>query len=236
MAVKSVDFGSKTGYDSVVNTYLILSWAFFLVSVICALMITSVKSPLTRKYRKILISTAFSGMILGVATWSMPLILRKVNPVQSRKIPLEKLPFTNWEEPMENPVVALESAEEMAWMKNLPENTKARFKFKLKITNDLSQPLVVHDNQFIYLDQDGNLRGFDPYTGLNHWTIETRLQTIVEMVIAPKRLFLIDTPKNENIRISCIDLQNPSILWQRIIPESKDASAIFDFENQRKHE
>ncbi len=232
MAVKSVDFGSKTGYDSVVNTYLILSWAFFLVSVICALMITSVKSPLTRKYRKILISTAFSGMILGVATWSMPLILRKVNPVQSRKIPLENLPVTNWEEPLENPVVALESAEEMAWMKNLPENGKARFKFKLKLTNDFSQPLIVQDNQFIYLDHDGNLRGFDPYNGLNHWTIETRLQTIVEMVIAPKRLFLIDTPKNESIRISCIDLQSPSILWQRIIPESKEASAIFDFENQ----
>ena len=214
------------------NTYLILSWAFFLVSVICALMITSVKNPLTRKYRKILISTAFSGIILGVATWSMPLILRKVNPIQSKKVPLEKLPITAWEEPLENPMTTFDSSEEMAWLKKIPESVKTKFKYKLKLANDFKSPITILENVFIYLDQDGNIRGFDPYNGLNHWTIVTHVETVVEMVVGQKRLFLIDTLKNENIRISCIDLQSPSILWQRVIPESKDASAIFDFETQ----
>jgi hypothetical protein len=236
MAAKCVDFGLKTGYDFGVNTYLILSWAFFLISVICALMITSVKSPLTRKYRKILISTAFSGMILGVATWSMPLILRQVNPIQSKKVPLEKLPITVWEEPIENPITSLENSDEMAWLKKMPEPGKTRFKYKLKLSQDIAKPIIIQDNVFIYLDPEGNLRGFDPYTGFNHWSIQTGIEagkeTIVQQVTSSKRLFLLDVQKSENIRISCIDLQSPSILWQRVIPESRDASAVFDFETQ----
>ena len=196
-------------------------------------MITSVKNPLTRKYRKILISTAFSGIILGVATWSMPLILRKVNPIQSKKIPLEKLPITSWEEPIENPITVLDDANEMSWLKKIPEERKIRFKFKLKLDRDFKKTIAIEEKQFIYSDRDGNLRGFDPYTGLNHWVIQSNIGKVIDQVIAQKRLFLIDTTKNdEDIRVSCIDLQNPSILWQRIIPESKEASAIFDFETQ----
>lgn len=196
-------------------------------------MITSVKKPLTRKYRKILISTAFSGMILGVATWSMPLILRKVNPIQSKKIPLEKLPITAWEEPIENPVTNLESPDEMAWLKRIPEERKLRFKFKLKLDLDFKNMIAAEEKMFMYKDQDGNLRGFDPYTGLNHWVIRAKIGKILDQVISQKRLYLLDTlNQDEDIRVSCIDLQTPSILWQRIIPEGKDASAIFDFETQ----
>jgi len=215
------------------NTYLVLSWAFFLISVICALMITSVKHPLTRKYRKILISTAISGMVLGVATWFMPLLLRKVNPVQSKKIAMEQLPITSWEEPVENPVTTLDpSYDEMNWLQKLPEDTKIRFKFKLKFEKDFKKLITIQENQFVYLDQDGDLRGFDPYSGLNHWLIHVGIKKIITQVLGQKRLFLIDSPKSETMRISCIDLASPSILWQRIIPESKDGAAIFDFETQ----
>ena len=219
------------------NTYLVLSWAFFLISVICALMITSVKHPLTRKYRKVLISTAVSGIILGVATWFMPLLLRKVNPVQSKKIAMEQLPITSWEEPLENPITALDpSYDEMSWLKKVPDgqskNQKLRFKFKLKLENDFQRMITIQENQFVYLDHDGDLRGFDPYTAFNHWKIHIGIKKIIAQVLGQKRLFLIDSPKNENLRISCIDLLTPSILWQRIIPESKEGAAVFDFETQ----
>ncbi len=216
-----------------VNTYLILSWAFFLVSVICALMITSVKHPITRKYRKILISTAVSGMILGVGTWFMPLVLRKVNPIQSKKIALDHLPITAWEEPVENPITILDPTfDEMAWMKKVPEDKKFKFKFKLRLENDFQKLLTIQENEFVYLDQDGNIRGFDPYSALNHWKIKTNIKSIISQVVGQKRLFLIDSPKNENLRVSCIDLQTPSVLWQRMIPESKEGAAVFDFETQ----
>ncbi len=172
-------------------------------------------------------------MILGVATWSMPLILRKVNPVQSKKVPLEQLPITSWEEPIENPVTTLENPDEMDWLKRIPEERKLRFKFKLKLDRDFKKAIAIEEKLFLYLDQDGNLSGFDPYTGLNHWVIRAKIGKIVDQVIAQKRLYLIETaPQDEDIRISCIDLQTPSILWQRIIPDGKDASAIFDFETQ----
>jgi len=212
---------------------LVLSWAFFLVSVICALMITSVKHPLTRKYRKVLISTAVSGMVLGVATWFMPLLLRKVNPVQSKKIAMEQLPVTAWEEPLENPITSLDpNYDEMSWLKKVPENHKIRFKFKLKLERDFQKLITIQENQFVYLDQEGDLRGFDPYTALNHWKIHLGIRKIISQVVGQKRLFLIDAPKNESLRISCIDLLTPSILWQRIIPESKEGAAVFDFETQ----
>lgn len=171
-------------------------------------------------------------MILGVATWFMPLLLRKVNPIQSKKVALEQLPITAWEEPIENPVTTLDPAyDEMSWMKKTPEDKKLRFKFKLKLENDFKKLITVQEN-FVYLDQDGNLRGFDPYTGLNHWKINISIRKIISQVVGQNRLFLVDSPKNENLRISCIDLQNPSILWQRIIPESKEGAVVFDFETQ----
>ena len=196
-------------------------------------MITSVKHPLTRKYRKVLISTAVSGMLLGVGTWFMPLLLRNMNPVQSKKIALEKLPMTTWEEPIENPITVLDpNYDEMNWLKKVPQDKKLHFKFKLKLVNDFQKIITIQENEFVYLDHDGNLRGFDPYTALNHWKIHINIKKIISQVVGQKRLFLIDSPKNENLRISCIDLQSPSILWQRIIPESKEGSAVFDFETQ----
>jgi len=196
-------------------------------------MITSVKLPLTRKYRKVLISTAVSGMILGVATWFMPLLLRKVNPVQSKKIAMEQLPITSWEEPLDNPITTLDTNyDEMSWLKKIPDSQKIKFKFKLRLENDFKKLITIQENQFVYLDQDGDLRGFDPYTALNHWKIHIGIKKIITQVVGQKRLFLIDAPKNEMLRISCIDLLTPSILWQRMIPESKEGAAVFDFETQ----
>lgn len=172
-------------------------------------------------------------MILGVATWFMPLLLREVNPIQSKKVPLEQLPITSWEEPVENPVTTLDANyDEMSWLKKVPEDKKFRFKYKLKLEDDFQKVIAIEENELVYLDQDGNLRGFDPYTALNHWKIELNVKRIISKVVGQKRLFLVDSPKNENLRISCIDLQTPSILWQRIIPESKEGSAVFDFETQ----
>jgi len=156
-----------------------------------------------------------------------------VNPIQSKKVALEKLPMTTWEEPLENPITVLDTAnDEMSWLKKVPEDKKFHFKFKLKLVNDFQKIITIQENEFVYLDHDGNLRGFDPYTALNHWKIHINIKKIISQVVGQKRLFLIDSPKNENLRISCIDLQSPSILWQRIIPESKEGAAVFDFETQ----
>ena len=195
-------------------------------------MITSVKHPLTRKYRQMVISTAVSAMILGVATWFMPLLLRKINPVQSKKVALEQLPITAWEEPLENPITILDAEHEMSWLSNVPEQNRVRFKFKVKLESDFKKMITVQENEFVYLDQNGDLRGFDPYSALNHWKINLSIKHVIDQVVGQKRLFLLDSPNNEDLRVSCIDLQSPSILWQRLIPETKEGAVTFDFETQ----
>jgi hypothetical protein len=192
-----------------ISFFSVLTWSFYLIAVLCALILTNYASPLTRKYRKSLIAVAVSSMILGTLSWSSPFVT------------------TQWEEPMSNPETEL-SDDEIGWSKNLPY----RFKFKLKFAEDFKQAIAVEGNELVYMDESGNLRGFNAYTGLNHWHISVHAGAILGQVFNEHKLYLLDGTHSNQLRISCFDIATPSLLWQRVIPNSKDGAISFDTDSQ----
>lgn len=209
-----------------ISFFSILSWGFFLVAVICALVLTNIRSQLVRRYRAMLISVAVSSMILGMVTWATPLFMRRWNPDQSRLTSIDRLTVTQWVEPVSNPETSLLD-DEINWVKNIP----FRFKYKLNFNFDFSRVIAIQDSMMVILDHQGTLRGFNAYTGLNHWAIELRAQNVVSQIQVQKKLFLLDAT-SDALRVTCLDLQNPSVLWQRTIPNAKDGTLSFDLDSQ----
>ncbi len=151
----------------------------------------------------------------------------RVNPDQSRLTPIEQLVRTEWIEPVSNPELEL-PPDEIDWTKNLPY----RFKFKLQLTEDFKTAISVQGNTIAYLDQDGTLRGFNAYSGLNHFSIPMKATVVLGQIEAQKKLYLLDRTSTGALRVSCLDLASPSLLWQRLIPGSKDGALSFDSESQ----
>jgi hypothetical protein len=209
-----------------VNTFSILSWAFFLVAVVSAIVLTTISTPLLRRYRKILISIVVSCILLGSATWIAPIAMRRFNPDQSRLMSLDQLVLTQWVEPNTNPETTLPE-DEIAWTKSLDYH----FKFKLSFEFEISKIVSIFESTVVLLDQGGTLRGFDAYSGFNHWSIDLRATSLVAKLQQDKKLYLVDRYQ-ESLRVSCFDLINPSLLWQRTIPNSKDGDMSFDVFSQ----
>ena len=213
------------------STFSILSWCFFLVAAVTAIILTSLSSPLIRRYRGTLLSLFVSSILLGSLAWVTPMIMRRVNPDQSRLTPLDQLTMTQWVEPVSNPESELPAelpADEISWLKKI----SYRFRFKLGFTFDFQKIITIQDSTIVVLDKVGTLRGFNAYTGINHWSIDLKATHYMDQVQMEKRLFLLDRPQSDTIRITCLDLQNPSVLWQRTIPNSKEGDLSFNVDSQ----
>jgi outer membrane protein assembly factor BamB len=189
--------------------------------------LTNLRSPLVRKYRRTLISVAISGMILGMVTWATPFFMRRLNPDQSRLTSIDRLSITHWDEPVSNPDSNL-ADDEIDWLKNIPY----KFKYKLNFDFEFKQAITIYESTLVLLDQKGNLRGFNAYTGLNHWSIALGIRKVVSQFQVQKKLYLLDYTQSDALRVSCLDLQNPSVLWQRTIPNSKEGEISFDLDAQ----
>ncbi len=168
-----------------------------------------------------------SGLFLGTTTWLAPIAMRKWNPDQSHLTPLDQLTLTEWVEPVNNPETEL-VADEIGWLKELPY----RFRYKLKFNYDVQRILTTQDRTLVLLDQKGSLHGFDTYSGLNHWQINLKAFDVVHFVQVEKNFFLLDRSRPDTLRVSCIDLHSPAVLWQRTIPNSKDGQLSFVFDTQ----
>jgi hypothetical protein len=204
----------------------LLIWSFYFIAVLCALILTNYASPMTRKYRKSLIAVGVSSIILGSLSWSSPYFMSKVNPSQSRLVPIDALVTTQWEEPVSNPDTDL-PADEISWTKSLPYH----FKYKVQFPESFRQAVAAEGSNLSYLDGAGNLRGFNAYTGLNHWHIPLRAVHVLAQLMADHKLYLLDDT-HANLKVSCIDLVNPSLLWQRTIPNSKEGALSYDPDSQ----
>ena len=180
-----------------------------------------------RKYRRMLIAVGLSSLLLGTLSWSTPFFLSRWNPDQSRLTPIDELVTAEWIEPVSNPQTEL-PPDEIAWTKDLPY----RFKFKLKLAYELDRAIAVEGNEVVLLDQTGNLHGFNAYTGLNHWSIPVHASAIIGQIVLQKKLYLLDHHRLGGLRISCFDLVSPSLLWQRIVPGSKDGAISSDSDSQ----
>ena len=213
-----------------ISFFSILSWSFFLVAAICALILTNLKAPLIRKYRSTLISVALSSLVLGSVGSVTPFFLRKLNPDQSRLTAIDQLPLTQWVEPISNPEVALKEEDETAWLKN----TTFRFKYKLEFSPFQFQHVVrIHENNIVILDQKGVLRGFNAYSAINHWSIDLQIHKMLSSLQVGSKFFILDRMQSLDVlRLTCVDLQNPSVLWQRIIPNSKEGELSYNSEAQ----
>ncbi|MBU6153385.1 MAG: hypothetical protein KGP28_03690 [Bdellovibrionales bacterium] len=210
-----------------ISFFSVLAWSFFFIAAVCAILLTSLRSPLLRKYRKSLIAVASSSMILGLAIWSLPLFLSRLSPDQSRLTPIEDLVRTEWIEPMSNPETELPD-EEISWAKGLGY----QFKYKLKLGYDLQRVLTSSPEALVLLDQEGNLHGFHAYTGLNHWVLRLRLNQLLDLSLDGKKLYLLERTSLGVLRISCVDYLNPALLWTRTIPRSREGAMVLDPETQ----
>lgn len=214
-----------------ISFFSILSWSFFLIAVICAIILTNFHHPVVRKYRSTLLSVAFSGLALGAASWSTPFLLRKMNPDQSRLTPIDQLTITQWAEPVMNPVTSESdvTSDEVAWASKLGY----KFRFKMTFPFEFSRLIAVHESTLVLLDSAGALRGFNAYTGLNHWQIDLGISQFLRKVQFEKKLFLLEhSAALDAIRVTCLDLSSASVLWQRLIPNSRDGDLQFDADNQ----
>jgi len=220
-----------------ISFFSILSWSFFFIAAVGAILLTSLRSPLLRRYRGALIAVSTSSMILGVAIWSIPFFLSRLNPDQSRLTPIDQLVTTEWIEPLSNPQVEVATdqasqeaitKDEVGWATSLGY----QFKYKLRLGYELKQALVADSESLVLLDQAGNLHGFRAYTGLNHWQIRLRLNQLLDQVQDSRKLYLLERTSLDSIRISCLDFTNPALLWQRTIPRSKEGSIALDPETQ----
>jgi hypothetical protein len=71
--------------------FSILTGCFFLIAAVCAILLTTLRGPLLRRYRRLMIGTASSCIFLGAVSWSFPFFLSRVNPDQSRLTPIDEL-------------------------------------------------------------------------------------------------------------------------------------------------
>ncbi len=211
-----------------ISFFSVLSWSFFLTSVVGALILTTLHAPLVRKYRSTIISVTLSCIFLGLVSGTTPFLLKKLNPDESRLVPIEQLVSTLWSEPLENPLNEL-SAEETAWTENYP----ARFRYKLHLPFSFKRWITAYEHYLVMMDEAGAIRGFDAYSGLNHWSIPMQISDLLAVDHEQKRLFLLDHfSRHDLIRMTCIDLQTPSVVWQRTIPGTGTGGMIFDFNSQ----
>jgi hypothetical protein len=210
-----------------ISFFSILTWGFFYIAVLCAITLTAFRSPKIRRYRQSLIAIATSSILLGTISWSVPFFMSRLNPDQSRLTAIESLTPTEWIEPVSNPETELQE-DEIAWTKQLPY----KFKYKLKFNYEFKKALAVESSNIVLLDTSGNIHGFNSYTGLNHWVIALHTHQVLGQVQNQKKLYIVDHTSLDSLRISSIDLQNPSLLWQRNIPNSKEGSIHFDIETQ----
>jgi outer membrane protein assembly factor BamB len=210
-----------------ISFFSALTWGFFFIAAVCAILLTTLRSPLLRRYRRALIATATSAILLGVVSWSLPVFLSRLNPDQSRLTPIDQLITTEWIEPVSNPEIEV-SEEEISWAKPLGY----QFKYKLRLGYELQKALVSGAESLVLLDQKGNLHGFNAYSGLNHWLIPLRLNQLLDTARDSKKLYLLERTSLDAIRVSCIDFINPALLWQRTLPRSKEGSLLLDSETQ----
>lgn len=210
-----------------ISFFSILAWAFYFIAVICAIILTTVSTPLARKYRRTLIAVGSSTLLLGTISWSTPFLIRKINPDQSRLTAIDQLTPTEWIEPINNPATEL-PVDEIAWSKQLPY----QFKFKIQFKEEFSKSIAIEGETLVILDQSGSLHGLNAYTGLNHWSIPLHIYRYLGSIRTEKKLYVIDRTSFDALRISCLDLQYPSLLWQRTIPNAREGAITYDLDSQ----
>lgn len=211
-----------------ISFFSVLTWGFFFIAVVCALTVTNFRSARLRRYRSSLITTATSALFLGLVTGSLPFFLSRWSPDQSRLTPIDELITTEWIEPVSNPETDIVD-EEVGFLRPL----HYQFRYKLQLSYELRQPLTAVDNTLVVLDQKGNVHGFDAYTGLNHWQIRLRINGLLQTLTDQKKLYLLERTSLNALRISCMDVQNPALLWQRTIPRSKEGALVLDAHEQK---
>jgi hypothetical protein len=212
-----------------ISIFSFLAWCFFLISIVGAMLITTVHSPWIRNYRKTLISITLSCLFLGLVSSLTPILIKRMNPIESRLTPLDQLTQTQWNEPIDNPItdpksITTEEATELE--KGV---LHFRFRYKIHLPQAIRFWVAAQDHHLIWVDDSGSLRGFDAYQGLNHWSIPMGIDHLVSVISEretrdKKRIFILDrfgntTSVHEGLRLTCIELQkNPSIIWQRTFP------------------
>jgi hypothetical protein len=207
-----------------ISTFSFLAWSFFFIAAVCAILLTSLHSPLIRRYRKTLLAVAGSSLVLGSGIWFAPLFISRLNPDQSRLTPIDELVRTEWLEPVGNPETEVPD-EEVAWAKGLGY----QFKYKLRFGYELQRPLPSGPESLLLLDQAGNLHGFDAYSGLNHWVLRLGLNRLLDFVRDSKKLYLLERSLSGSaVRISCVDYLNPALLWSRTVPRSREGTLGLD--------
>ncbi len=210
-----------------ISFFSVLTWSFFFVAVVCAILVTYFRGPRIRsrlrRYRSALIGTGSSALILGLLTGSLPYLLGRFGPDQSRLTPIDELITTEWIEPVSNPETEIVD-EEVAFLRKV----RYQFRYKLQSNYEFKRALTAIDNTLVVLDSKGNLHGFHAYNGLNHWQIRLRLNELLQTVTDQKRLYLLERTSLNGLRISCLDIKNPALLWQRTLPRSKEGALALD--------
>jgi outer membrane protein assembly factor BamB len=210
-----------------ISFFSILTWGFFFISAVCALFLTTLHSPLLRRYRPTLLATATSAIVLGILTWSTPVLLSHFGPDQSRLTPIDQLSITEWIEPVSNPETDV-PPDEIAFARELG----VRFKFKLNFSYELQAPLSVSGDTITVLDKNGQVHGFNAYTGLNHWMIPLRVTRLIGKLESRSRLYILEETSLHSLRVSCLDLKSPALLWQRTIPRTREGAMNLDLDSQ----
>ena len=210
-----------------ISFFSVLTWGFFLIAAVSAILLTTFRSSLLRRYRSSLIATCTSAILLGTLSWSFPLILSRVNPDQSILTAIDQLVPTEWIEPVSNPETHI-SPEEEEWAKGIHYG----FRYKLKFGYEFKSTLLASGSTLVVLDSKGNIHGFNAYTGLNHWVIPLRVKQLIQVIPDEKKLYLLERTSLDALRLSVLDFQNPALLWQRTLPRSKEGSIALDSESQ----
>ena len=210
-----------------ISFFSILTWGFFFISAVCALFLTTLRSPILRRYRPTLLATATSAIVLGILTWSTPVFLSHFGPDQSRLTPIDQLSITEWIEPVSNPDTEV-PPDEIGFARELG----VRFKFKLKFSYELQATLSASGDSLAVLDKKGLVHGFNAYTGLNHWMIPLRVTRLIGKLESRARLYLLEETSLHSLRVSCLDLKNPALLWQRTIPRTREGAMSLDSDSQ----
>jgi hypothetical protein len=206
-----------------ISFFSILTWGFFFIAVVAAILLTGFRSVWLRKYRSSIIAISTSAILLGVLSASLPFFLSRLNPDQSRLTAIDQLVSTEWVEPVSNPETELPE-DEIAWAKGL----HYRFKYKLGLGYEFQKALSSGENGLVLMDKKGNLHGFNAYSGLNHWMIPLRINQLLDVRIDQKKLYLLERTSLDALRVSCVDIKDPALLWQRTIPRSKEGALEID--------
>lgn len=210
-----------------ISFFSVLTWGFFLIAAVSAILVTAFRSPLLRRYRRTLIATSTSAFLLGILSGAFPFVLSRVSPDQSRLTPIDQLIPTEWIEPVSNPETSV-SPEEAQWARALGYT----FRYKLKFDHEFRQILLAGGSAMVVLDAKGNLHGFNAYTGLNHWVIPLRVQRLLRVIPDQRKLYLLERTSLDALRLSVVDFQSPALLWQRTLPRSKEGAIELDPESQ----